>query len=173
MPEPTPRPLRILRCVAPRGFASLLKVSAIVDLFHTNEVEHLPDRPAERRRVRHDDRRSRPFQAEPLDGRAHRVLLPDGAADLLHTELRFHWGVSRLVCDLRSAGRISPVCLPRLCATSSTLRRLRRACTVARTTLWGLVLPRHFVRMSWMPALSTTARTAPPAMTPVPCEAGF
>ena len=27
--------------------------------------------------------------------------------------------------------------------------------------------------MSWIPAASTTARTEPPAMTPVPCEAGL
>ncbi len=44
---------------------------------------------------------------------------------------------------------------------------------VARTTLCGFALPMHLVRMSWMPALSTTARTAPPAMTPVPGDAGL
>ena len=39
-------------------------------------------------------------------------------------------------------------------------------------TLCGFDVPMHFVRMSWMPATSTTARTAPPAMTPVPALAG-
>src|SRR5947208_2878763 len=31
----------------------------------------------------------------------------------------------------------------------------------------------HLVRISWMPATSTTARTAPPAITPVPSDAGL
>lgn len=44
---------------------------------------------------------------------------------------------------------------------------------MARTTLCGFDEPRLFDRMSWMPADSTTARTAPPAMTPVPGDAGF
>ena len=44
---------------------------------------------------------------------------------------------------------------------------------VARVTLTGFVEPWVLVRMSRMPAASTTARTAPPAMTPVPCEAGL
>jgi hypothetical protein len=34
-------------------------------------------------------------------------------------------------------------------------------------------LPSDFVRMSRMPAASTTARTAPPAITPVPGAAGL
>lgn len=44
---------------------------------------------------------------------------------------------------------------------------------VALTTLCGLDEPRLFDRTSWMPADSTTARMAPPAMTPVPGAAGF
>src|SRR5437588_595518 len=39
--------------------------------------------------------------------------------------------------------------------------------------LWGLVEPRLFVRMSRTPAHSSTARTGPPAITPVPVAAGF
>ena len=42
-----------------------------------------------------------------------------------------------------------------------------------RVTLTGFVEPSVLARMSRMPAASTTARTAPPAMTPVPCEAGL
>ena len=34
-------------------------------------------------------------------------------------------------------------------------------------------VPIDLVRMSCTPIVSMTARTAPPAMTPVPCEAGF
>src|SRR5438105_12890173 len=44
---------------------------------------------------------------------------------------------------------------------------------VARTTLCGLADPSDFVRMFVMPAASTTARTAPPAMMPVPSGAGL
>ena len=43
----------------------------------------------------------------------------------------------------------------------------------APVTLTGFVEPWIFERMSRMPAASRTARTEPPAMTPVPCEAGF
>src|SRR5207249_3553752 len=39
--------------------------------------------------------------------------------------------------------------------------------------LWGLVEPRLFVRISRTPAHSRTARTGPPAITPVPVAAGF
>ena len=44
---------------------------------------------------------------------------------------------------------------------------------VALSTLCGLFVPSVFVSMSWTPAASSTGRTAPPAMTPVPWEAGF
>src|SRR5687768_10374213 len=44
---------------------------------------------------------------------------------------------------------------------------------VARTTLWWLADPIDLVSTFWMPADSTTARTAPPAMMPVPSGAGF
>src|SRR5439155_1491697 len=37
--------------------------------------------------------------------------------------------------------------------------------------LWGLVEPRLFVRISRTPAHSRTARTGPPAITPVPVAA--
>ena len=44
---------------------------------------------------------------------------------------------------------------------------------VARTTLCALSDPSDFVTMFVTPADSTTARTAPPAMIPVPSGAGF
>src|SRR5262245_46500866 len=44
---------------------------------------------------------------------------------------------------------------------------------VALRTLWGLFEPRVLVRISWTPAASSTGRTAPPAMTPVPGTAGL
>ena len=39
---------------------------------------------------------------------------------------------------------------------------------VALTRLMGLFEPKLLVRMSWMPQASQTARTAAPAITPVP-----
>ncbi len=44
---------------------------------------------------------------------------------------------------------------------------------MALTRLIGFWVPSDLLRMSWMPASSSTARTPPPAMTPVPGEAGF
>src|SRR5215212_5845583 len=67
----------------------------------------------------------------------------------------------------------SSTCLPRRRATSNGSFMLRRPSKVARTTLCGLPEPSTLVRTSWTPAACMTARTAPPAMTPVPSEAGF
>ena len=44
---------------------------------------------------------------------------------------------------------------------------------VARTALIGLLLPSDLVSTSLTPAASSTARTPPPAITPVPGAAGF
>ncbi len=58
-------------------------------------------------------------------------------------------------------------------ATSSGVRRSCRPAIVALTRLIGFCEPSDLDRMSWMPASSSTARTPPPAMTPVPGEAGL
>ena len=44
---------------------------------------------------------------------------------------------------------------------------------VALTTLWGLDDPCDFDNTSWIPTDSKTALTAPPAITPVPSDAGW
>ena len=44
---------------------------------------------------------------------------------------------------------------------------------MALTRLIGFWLPSDFDSTSWMPASSSTARTPPPAITPVPGEAGL
>src|SRR3954467_6528823 len=62
---------------------------------------------------------------------------------------------------------------PRSSATSSGVRRDCSPATVAFTRLIGFCEPSDLLRMSWMPASSRTARTPPPAMTPVPSEAGL
>ena len=43
----------------------------------------------------------------------------------------------------------------------------------ALTMLWGLFDPTDLARISRIPADSITARTAPPAITPVPGDAGL
>src|SRR5439155_1977060 len=67
----------------------------------------------------------------------------------------------------------SPSSLPRSRAISTGSVSDPRPANVARTTLCGFAEPSDFVRMFVMPADSTTARTAPPAMMPVPSGAGF
>src|SRR3954470_10561709 len=62
---------------------------------------------------------------------------------------------------------------PRSSATSSGLRSCCRPVIVAFTRLIGFCEPSDFDRMSCRPASSSTARTPPPAMTPVPAEAGL
>src|SRR5947209_13119081 len=62
---------------------------------------------------------------------------------------------------------------PRSSATSSGVRSDSSPAIVAFTRLMGFCEPRLLERMSWMPASSSTARTPPPAITPVPGEAGF
>src|SRR6266852_4521350 len=68
---------------------------------------------------------------------------------------------------------ISSTCLPRKRANSIGSFILSKASKVARTTLCGLVDPNTFVRTSRTPTACITARTAPPAITPVPSEAGL
>src|SRR3954453_7854599 len=62
---------------------------------------------------------------------------------------------------------------PRSSATSSGVRRDCSPATVAFTRLMGFCEPSDLLRMSWRPASSRTARTPPPAMTPVPSDAGL
>src|SRR5262249_39420905 len=62
---------------------------------------------------------------------------------------------------------------PRISATAFLSRSCSSALIVAFTTLCGLWLPIDFVSTFGIPHACTTARTGPPAMTPVPSEAGF
>src|SRR5512137_2754663 len=68
---------------------------------------------------------------------------------------------------------ISAVVLPRIWATRSALRSRFSPATVALSTLCGLREPWLLVSTLRTPAASSTARTAPPAMTPVPSLAGL
>src|SRR3954452_20603268 len=71
------------------------------------------------------------------------------------------------------AGATSSSGRPRRAATSSGRTSSFSAATVACTMLIGLSEPRDLESTSWMPAHSSTVRTGPPAMTPVPGLAGF
>ena len=63
--------------------------------------------------------------------------------------------------------------MPRVIATETGSRKSVKALMVALTTLCGFDEPNDFANTSVTPALSNTARIAPPAITPVPCEAGL
>src|SRR5947209_3771209 len=63
--------------------------------------------------------------------------------------------------------------LPRSAATSARFFNCFKASKVALMTLCGLVVPIDLVRTFWIPAEVITARTAPPAITPVPSGAGL
>src|SRR5690625_2588727 len=67
---------------------------------------------------------------------------------------------------------ISSTLLPRRAATSSAVRSDSRPASVAFTMFTGLFEPSDFDNTSRTPAASSTARTGPPAITPVPGEAG-
>src|SRR5687768_10911350 len=109
-------------------------------------------------------------EAESLEGLAHLDRAADAAADLTDTDgfaaLGGHYASAPSVAAFSSA-------LPRRALYCSSVRRSLRASNVALTTLCGLAVPSDLVRMFWMPADSRMARTGPPAMTPVPSEAGL
>src|SRR3954468_2693882 len=146
----------------------------------TDGVHH----PAQGLGVRPLDRLADPAQAE----RAQRVALaPVGAVgglDLGDHE-RAHVTASAITAgsssDSSAVGSSGlpprPSTLstdrPRSAAISSGLRRSCRPAFVALTRLIGVCEPSDLDRMSWIPASSSTARTPPPAMTPVPGEAGL
>src|SRR5262249_25084848 len=61
---------------------------------------------------------------------------------------------------------------PRRRSISCRVRSVSSALMAALTWFVGLLEPKLLVRMLWMPAASQTARTALPAITPVPGAAG-
>src|SRR5208283_4325911 len=99
--------------------------------------------------------------AQPLD---HQLMLGrrgDGGAVVLNANL----------FQLRHQS--SSTVLPRIVATSALSRNCVSASNVALITLCGLGEPRLLVSTFCTPTEVITARTAPPAITPVPSGAGF
>src|SRR5690606_26924564 len=121
------------------------------------------------------------------------LLLTDLGLDLGHLEAR-HQFPPRVACPEETASRSSRRAaaafeaspwIPRSCSgTTSAMVSPRRpatalgssSCCSAATVAWTMLIvfddPSDLLRTSWMPAHSRTARTGPPAMTPVPAAAG-
>src|SRR5687767_11973432 len=119
-------------------------------------------------------------QAQGLEGLAHLDRAADAAPDLPDAEglaaglllsaaeeLQLHASAPS------TTGAAGTSRSPRRFLYCSSVRSALSASNVALTTLCGLAVPRDLVRMFWMPADSRMARTGPPAMTPVPSEAGL
>src|SRR3954452_2992160 len=112
------------------------------------------------------------------------ALLPVGAVGGLQLG-DAHGSSHQVLASAGSAGSASSPAAPspvpsnsqidrrRSFATSSGERRFWSAVMVALTRLIGFCEPSDFDSTSRIPASSSTARTPPPAMTPVPSEAGF
>src|ERR1017187_5292224 len=154
-----------------------------VHLLHDDQVADHLDHAADLRPVGLDDAVPDPVQAE----RSQRVTLRAGATDLrlcLGNLQLCHLccsaqllGSAALAAAVRArsmaAGATCSIGGRRRAAISSGRFRLFSAATVACTTLIGLDEPSERDSTSCTPAHSSTARTGPPAMTPVPGLAGL
>src|SRR3981189_1844666 len=128
-------------------------------------------------------------QSQSADGLAHVI----GATDEADHPFHFHGAAGLLVlgglllgyhqlasvpaafCSLSFGGRplISSTVLERVSATCGTSFKPSNAAKVALPTLCGMEAPSDLVSTFVIPATCITLRTGPPAMTPVPSEAGF
>src|SRR6266498_4563245 len=130
----------------------------------------LADHATDRRRVFPDQALAQASEAQSLQcgllvfGGANAAAVPAQHQSLTLRVLRLH----RL-----SASAGASAARPRRRRISSAFWSRRRPSNVALMTLCGLVVRSDLVRMSAMPTDSRTARTGPPAMTPVPGAAGF
>src|SRR3954468_22017521 len=145
-----------------------------VDLLDLDQVANGVDHAAELREVLLHHGVVDPLQAE----RPERVPVVLLRADLRAGLRDLQTGhVSQLPTPARArrraAGATSSSGSPRRAATSSGRTSPFRAATVAWTMLIGLSEPSDLLSTSWTPAHSSTARTGPPAMTPVPGAAGL
>src|SRR5579885_2360710 len=115
---------------------------------------------ADRRRVLALDHLVHSAKPEAADGLPHVI----GAADEADHPLDFEGaGFSGGFLLLRA---------PELLSLAASFK-LSSAANVALITLCGLEVPSDFVSTLVMPATCITLRTGPPAMTPVPSEAGL
>src|SRR3954469_1286288 len=194
VPEPSPRPTRLRALRLPGAGLSVCrpKSSFSFSVIDPHQVADAVEHAARLRAVLDLDRVADPAQPE----RAQRVelLLVRAvlALDLRHLHDAGASSASAAavvpLVGASAAGAPSSVSVaarspprprtwlidrPRSSATSSGVRRDCRPWTVAFTRLMGFCEPSDLLRMSWIPASSSTARTPPPAMTPVPSDAGL
>src|SRR5207248_4456454 len=130
-------------------------------------MRHFSYHAANCRRVRALDHLIEPGEAKPFDNllMAHRRA--NHRANIFQPQ-------SAAVCwSFLGRHHNSSAALPRMLATSSRFFSFLSASNVALITLCGLVVPMDFVSTFCTPAEVITARTAPPAITPVPSGAGF
>src|SRR5207245_4995381 len=172
---------------------------AIALLHHFHEVPHLVDHAAHRRRVLALNHLMHSPQAEAADGLTHIIGAADKAdhpfdlhlaAGLLPIVLGPFIGLDGSSCSrhffashqspslaaafsLGGLPLISSTVFERVSATCAISFKPRSAAKVALTTLCGCDLPIDFVSTLVIPATCITLRTGPPAMTPVPSEAGL
>src|SRR5438132_4914290 len=118
----------------------------------------LVDHAAHRRRITELDDVVDALQAQAAHRIALRALAAPDALQETHLDL--------LHCV------ISSTVLPRRAAISAGVLMAFRPSSVARTTLYGLVEPKHLASTLVTPITSNTARIGPPAMMPVPSIAG-
>src|SRR5262245_57879502 len=126
-------------------------------------MSHLLDHPQHGGRLADGDTLSHTRQPEP----AQRSLLTLRLADRTGGQRDLHQSFTHV-----THARSSSTVLRRRAATCSDVRSSCKAATVALTVLCGLLEPIHLVSTLRTPANSTTARTPPPAITPVPLPAG-
>src|SRR5690349_21781586 len=171
--EPSPRPSRVFAVLAPgagRRWCSFSVMS--VDLLDRHQVTDGVDHPPDLGAVLLDDHVADPLQAERAQRVALVLLAADRGLGLLDLEGSSHQDVTSARALSSAAGATSSTGRPRRAATASGSSRPLRASTVACTMLIWFDEPSDLLSTSWMPAHSSTARTGPPAMTPVPGAAG-
>src|SRR5690348_11934720 len=170
--EPSPRPTRVFAVLAPgagRKWCSLSVMS--VHLFHD---DHVPDRlehATDLGTVLLDDDVADALEPKRAEGVPLVLLAADRRPLLLDLEACHHWLTSARAFS-SAAGATSSTGRPRRAATASGSSSERSASTVACTMLIWFDEPSDLLSTSWMPAHSSTARTGPPAITPVPGAAG-
>src|SRR5919107_1264651 len=190
VPEPSPRPRRLGFLRLPGAGLSVCSPKSSCSVIDPHQVTDAVQHAARLRGVLDVDRVADPAQPE----RAQRVQLllvravlaldlrdpHDAGASSAALVVPFVPASARESPSIVSTAARSPprprtwlIDRPRRSATSSGVRRACRPATVALTRLIGFCEPSDLLRMSWIPASSSTARTPPPAMTPVPGEAGL
>src|ERR1041385_7171861 len=144
--------------------------SALSHLLDLHEMPDPVDHPPDLHRVGFDHRAVRPPESKRPDRPLMDLKRVDLAHDLCNFDFLLH---GQLAAPASGAGSLKSSLsdMPRLCAMVRASMSERRPCRVAFTTLCGFDEPIDFVRMSSIPADSRTARTPPPAISPVPGDA--